>query len=312
MIISMENIKILLFYKFIEIENPEEFRKIHLKECEDLGLFGRILVASEGINGSVSGNEMQIEKYKKLLKNDKRFSDITFKEEIGFVHPFTKMTIKIRDEIVALKRKVNLSKRGKHISPTELVELYENSEVGKDFFVVDARNDYEYKVGKFKGAVNPGIKTFRQFPELAKKLEDLKDKKVVMYCTGGIRCEKASAYLIEQGFKDVSQLKDGVINFCQQYPNSLWEGSCFVFDKRLVSNIDENKPITKCSSCEKACDLYKNCRNVNCDELTILCVECQEKLVGCCSEKCLNEFRDWCLEKSARRQNRKVALRMAQ
>ncbi len=307
----MENrIHILLFYKFVEIENASEFREEHLKKCVEIGIKGRILVASEGINGSVSGSKEQTEEYKKLLTSDERFSDIVFKEEIGLTHPFTKMVVKVRDEIVALKQKVDMSKKGRHISPEEMYRLYQNEEAGKDFVVVDARNDYEYNVGRFKGAINPDIKTFREFPKLAEKLEEYKDKKVVMYCTGGIRCEKASAYLVQNGFKEVLQLKDGIIKFCQDYPNSFWEGSCFVFDKRLVSNIEGTKPITNCSVCSMPCDLYKNCRNVNCDNLTIICLDCQDKLVGCCSEKCLKEFNEWCREKSARKQGRKVAARM--
>jgi len=127
-----------------------------------------------------------------------------------------------------------------------------------------------------------------------------------MYCTGGIRCEKASAYMIEKGFKNVMQLEGGIINFCQQYPNTLWEGRCFVFDKRLISSVGQtNPPITNCIICNVRCDLYRNCRNVNCDKLVVMCLDCEKKMNGCCSEICFKEFKIQCIEKSIRKQGRR-------
>lgn len=300
-------IHILLFYKFVPIENLEEFKMEHWKFCKDLGVLGKILIAKEGINGSISGTKEQVESYKEKLTSDSRFNDIVFKEETGLTHPFTRMIVRIRNEIVALKKEVDLSKTGDYISPRELYELYQNSVVGKDFVIIDGRNSYEYKVGRFKGAIDPGTRTFRQFPEKVKDLKKFKDKKIIMYCTGGIRCEKATAVLREEGFENVYQLKDGIINFCQQFPNTFWEGSCFVFDKRLVSSVgQEESLISECEVCGVSCDLYKNCRSVSCDRLVILCVNCQRNLNGCCSEKCLEEFRNECIEKSFRKQNRRI------
>ena len=302
-------IYILLFYKFQEIKNPEYFARKHKRICKKLGVLGKVLIAKEGINGSISGTKKQTEKYKKFLLSQKGFENIKFKEETAFEHPFTKMHIRVRKEIVGLHKKIDVNKIGKYITPKEFLELYSKYDINgnnKNFknkesvIILDARNYYEYDLGRFKNAINPNIKTFREFPLFIEKFKknfsekEIKNKKIVMYCTGGIRCEKASAYMKEQGFENVYQLEDGIINFCQQFPNTVWEGKCFVFDKRLMTNINQNnKPISKCINCNKVCDLYRNCKNLDCDELIILCVKCQEKLQGCCSKKCLKCFMDY-------------------
>ncbi len=302
----IKDINILLFYKFQKIENPEEFVRKHLKSCKDLGVLGKVLVSKEGINGSISGTIEQTEKYKEFVHSLPGFEDVWFKEEMGSEHPFTKIFVRVKDEIIRIDKPIDIHNRGKHISPSDFLKLYESRE---DFIVLDARNDYEYKAGRFKGAINPNIKTFRQFPDFVEKIKDKKDKKIVMYCTGGIRCEKASAYMIEQGFKDVMQLEGGIINFCQQYPDTVWEGRCFVFDKRLMTDINQaSPPITNCESCGKLCDLYRNCKNHSCDKLIIMCLDCEKKMNACCSENCLADFRKHCLEKAVRKQGRRIAL----
>ncbi|MEN9626162.1 MAG: hypothetical protein RL557_490 [archaeon] len=284
------DIHIILFYKFQQIADVNYFKRKHLKFCKDLGVFGKVLIAEEGINGSISGSKEQIETYKKYVHNLDGFNDVWFKEEIANSHPFTKMVVRIKKEIIRIDRKVDMSKKGEYISPQEFLQWYNRQE---DFIVIDARNYYEYHLGKFKNAINPNLSSFRGFPQFVESLKQKteKNKKIITYCTGGIRCEKASAYLKEQGFVNVYQLEGGIINFCQQFPNTVWEGKCFVFDKRLMSDINQkNKPITQCESCGELCDLYKNCRNRECDKLTILCTKCDEKLQGCCSKKCMNEF----------------------
>jgi UPF0176 protein len=280
---------ILLFYKYVNIENPTGFAKSHLEECNALGLKGRILVAGEGINGSVAGDFEKTEKYKRLLRQDPRFKDIVFKEDIGVSIPFKKMVIKIKKELVRFEQKVSLDNTGKHLTPKEFLEIYEKND---DVIILDARNDYESRVGKFKNAVTPPIKKFSEFPKVAEMLKDKKDKKIVMYCTGGIRCEKASAYLKENGFEDVSQLSGGILSFGKEFPDTVWEGTCFVFDKRLTSEVnDDVKPITKCEICEIACDLYRNCSNPKCDKYSVICVECEVSYQGCCSEECLEAYK---------------------
>ncbi len=299
----MNRINIILFYKFTEIENPEKFVEEHLNFCTKEGLLGKILVAKEGINGSLCGSQEQIDNYKKYLTSHGQFSDINFKEEIGTFNPFKKMIVRQKKEIIRVDQDLDLNKTGKYISPQELMELYESDE---EFIVLDTRNNYESEVGKFKNAITPDIDTFRDFPDVVKSLEDKKDKKIVTYCTGGIRCEKATAYMVKEGFSNVYQLKDGIINFCQQYPNTLWEGKCFVFDQRLLSHVDPDaEPITQCIHCNQSCDRYYNCKNPTCDDFIVLCEKCGEEYNGCCSDSCVDEYKSYTIRKSRQRQGYK-------
>jgi len=295
-LMKARKVHILLYYKFVNIKNPKKFAEEHLKICKSLGIFGKVLVAKEGINGSISGTKLQAQKYKVILRKIPGFKDIIFKEELGFLHPFEKMLVRVKEQIIRLDENVNMKKIGKYISPKEFLALYKKKE---DVIVLDARNDYEYKAGKFKNAVAPKIKTFREFPKVLNLLKGKKDKKIVMYCTGGIRCEKASAYLVKEGFKDVSQLEGGIITFCQEYPNTVWEGKCFVFDKRLISSVDsKNIPLTKCKFCDIPCDLYQNCNNAKCNLLMNLCLSCEKTHRGCCSPSCLSKYKQSLLKKA--------------
>ncbi len=299
----MNHVLIILFYKFTDIADPEGFAAGQREFCEKEGLLGKILVAREGINGSFSGSREQIEGYKMFLTAIPGFSDITFKEESASAHPFKKLIIRVKKEIIRMEQDLDMSRRGKYITPEELIALYES---GEDFIVLDTRNRYESEVGRFRNAVTPDIDSFREFPEALQKLSDKKNRKIVTYCTGGIRCEKATAYMISRGFTDVYQLKDGIINFCQQYPNTFWEGKCFVFDERLVSDIEaEGEIISRCIACGESSDRYQNCRNPLCDDLVILCGRCSEELGGCCSRECSNDYESYILRKSRERQGYK-------
>lgn len=278
-----KQVHILLFYQFVEMEDPAQWCSDHLAFCKELGIKGRILVAEEGLNGSVSGTQAQIEAYKSALRSDSKFSHITFKEELGTHHPFNRMIVKVKPEIIRMDKKLDMNKRGKNLAPQEFLKVCQE----EDVILLDTRNLYESKVGKFKNAVTADINNFREFPDFVKKLEDKKDKKIVMYCTGGIRCEKASAYMIEQGFKDVSQLEGGIITFCQQFPNTLWEGSCFVFDKRMTSRIEQvENPISSCMHCNTPCDLCGDCNNPKCNKWTCICPACATIMHACCSKEC--------------------------
>ncbi|MDO8509222.1 MAG: rhodanese-related sulfurtransferase [Nanoarchaeota archaeon] len=283
----MTKIHILLYYKFTPIKNTAKFAEVHLEKCLEIGLLGKVLVANEGINGSVVGTRGQTERYKEFLRGIKGFEDVVFKEELCEFPPFKRMMVKVKKEIIRLDKKVDINNRGKYISPEEFLKLYENNE---DVLILDARNEYESKVGRFKNAFTPKINSFREFPKVAKMLKDKKDKKIVMYCTGGIRCEKASAYLNQEGFKDVSQLEGGIITFCQKKPNTVWEGKCFVFDERLLSSADSSKVITHCVHCFADCDLYNNCKNVKCNNLINICPRCEKENSGCCSKDCLEKY----------------------
>lgn len=293
-------VNILLYYKFYPIENVEWFVREHKRFCRKLGIYGKVLIGKEGINGSISGTKEQTEEYKKFLTNFKGFENVFFKEEKGKEHPFSRMIVRIRKEIVSLHKKVDMTKKGKYVEPEKFLEDYNK----KDVIILDARNYYEYELGRFKNAVNPNIKTFREFPEFVEKFKENKDKKIYIYCTGGIRCEKAGIYMEEKGFKNVYQLHGGIINFCQKFPNTIWDGKCFVFDKRLVSDVGQNNnSITNCVTCNEISDLMRNCKNVSCDNLVIQCQKCQEKMHGCCSKKCTNEFLNYARERAKKKKD---------
>lgn len=286
----MAKLKVLAFYKFATIKNPKKYSSELQKACKELGIKGRILVGKEGINGGISGTAKQTSEFKKHLQGDAKFKDMLFKEDMCVAHPFTRMNVKVRKEIVALGKEVDLNKTGTRLTPKQFLKITQNPD--ENTIVIDTRNDYEWKVGKFKNARTFPIKTFREFPKIVDQLKDKKDKNIVMYCTGGIRCEKASAYMKQQGFKNVSQLDGGILNFCKQLPDTIWEGLCFVFDKRLVTHVNKkNQMLTKCESCNTACDLYKNCRHVDCDRYVILCESCDRSLSGCCSQECANAWK---------------------
>lgn len=283
-----EPISILLFYKFIHSSNPEQWKKQHLLFCKQLGIKGKVLIAEEGINGSVSGTQEQMNLYKQELCSDPRFADIQFKEEQGMHHPFNKMIVRVKKEIIRLEKEVDLEQRGTYVTPKEFLDLYMSNE---EVIILDTRNTYESTVGKFKNAVVAPIETFREFPAFVDTMADKKNAKIVMYCTGGIRCEKASAYMKQQGFKNVSQLHGGIITFCQQFPNTVWEGSCFVFDKRLTSRIGQDtSPISPCAHCNQLCDLYTNCKNLECNTLLSLCPTCTQHYHSCCSQACMKKL----------------------
>ncbi len=299
----MNNIHVILFYKFTNIEDPKRFSKKHQRFCNELGVLGKILVATEGINGSVSGSKEQIESYKSILRSQSQFADINFKEEISTFHPFKKMIVRVKKEIIRMDKQLNLQKTGKYITPRELIDLYNSDE---EFIVLDTRNNYESDVGKFKGAITPDIDSFRDFPKVLADLEDKKDKKIITYCTGGIRCEKATAYMLQEGFSDVYQLKDGILNFCKEYPNTLWEGKCFVFDQRLLSHVDpDSEIISQCSVCAEKSDRYINCKNVECDDLVVLCENCGEELSECCSSECAKIYKNYLKDKAYKNQGYK-------
>lgn len=281
----MVNIIVSSFYKYINLKNLEDFQKKHLDFCNNLGIKGKILVSEEGINGSVSGTKEQITKYEKEFLRHKEFSDIKFKRTTADKYPFKKTIVRIRDEIVTSRFDVDTKKVGKYVTPSELKRLYDKNE---DFVIIDTRNNYESKIGKFRNAIIPNIKTFREFQKKVRNLKSLyKHKKVVLYCTGGVRCEKASALLIKEGFSDINQLHGGIISYINQYPNTYFDGRCFVFDDRISINSGRNtKDIALCEKCHLPCGNYINCKNTKCNKLFICCDECKKQYENTCSGKC--------------------------
>ena len=272
------------FYKYVEIKNKEEFQREHQQFCNNLGIKGKVLVAKEGINGTVSGTKEQIEKYEEELKNNYLFNDITFKRTITDEHPFKKTIVRIKEEIVTSGLNVDMKNVGERITPKELKKLYDTKE---EFIILDARNDYESKIGKFYNAITPKIEVFRDFKKVAKKLSKHKKEKIVMYCTGGIRCEKASAYMKEQGYEKVYHLKDGILNYIEQYPDTYFEGRCFVFDDRLsIASGKKTKDIALCDMCHTPTGRYINCANKKCDKMFLCCEECDKEWSHACSKPC--------------------------
>ena len=273
------------FYKYARISDSENLRKKHKEFCYKIGIRGKILVSEEGINGAISGEENQIQTYKSYLKKDALFKNVKFKDTLAEAHPYKKMMVRVREEIVTFKQKVDPKNAAERISPKTLKKWIEKEKI----ILLDARNNYESRIGKFRNAITPDISTFREFPKVLKQLENCKDQKIVTYCTGGIRCEKASALLKENGFSSVYQLEDGILNYIRQFPDDHFEGRCFVFDSRLsVHSGTKNKEITACELCHAPCGDYSNCVNVKCDKMFVCCGFCRDKMGNACSKRCKN------------------------
>ena len=285
----MEEYRVLLFYKYVNVGNPEEFMSLHLAWCLENDIKGRVFIAGEGINGTVSGKLQNIFKYKSHLKSFPMFKDIIFKEDKSNEHAFYKMHVRVKNEIVnSSLTEISLEHGGKKLKPEQLLDFYES---GKEFIIVDARNWYESRIGKFKGAVTPPMKNFREWPKAVDELRKFKDKTIVTYCTGGIRCEKASAYMVEQGFKDVYQLDGGIVTYAKKFPDTYWEGGVFVFDERRVvePNTDQKlKYVSNCYYCGEPTSYYINCHNQDCDKIIVACHKCKVENEYCCSDECRN------------------------
>jgi len=282
----METHRIILYYCYTPIADPELFREEHHLFCLELGLRGRIIIAAEGINGTVSGTKEACEKYMAALKADSRFQSIEFKVEEYDKHAFAKLHVRVKDEIVhsGLTHIDPNQQTGIHLEPNEFKKMKDE----KDVVLLDVRSNYEHHVGKFKNAVTLDIENFRDFPEKIKELEHYKNKKIITYCTGGIKCEKASAYLLEQGFENVYQLHGGIIKYGLEKGGEDFEGKCYVFDNRITVDINEVNPtvLSTCYICGTTCDRMINCANSACNLHAPVCETCGWEMDGACSEKC--------------------------
>tara|TARA_B100001105_G_scaffold253457_1_gene247068 strand:+ start:815 stop:1726 length:912 start_codon:yes stop_codon:yes gene_type:complete len=242
---------VISFYKFVKINNPKKLRKSLLDLLLNEDVVGTFLIAKEGINATVSGSDISLKKIIKFLDKQKGFNDIEYKHSCSIKRVFKRLKIKVKDEIVALgKKEIDPSKTTRnYIEPRNWNKLIADPDV----LLIDTRNTYEIKIGTFLGAENPNIKNFRDFPNFVKKkLNSKKNQKIAMFCTGGIRCEKASSYLLEKGFKDVYQLKGGILKYLEQNTkkNSRFKGECFVFDERVSVNKKlKNGRYQQCYAC---------------------------------------------------------------
>lgn len=281
-------IVVLLYYKYTTIENPQEFCKNHLNFCKELGLLGRIIIAGEGINGTVAGDKAQTDAYMAHLSSLSEMDGIEFKIEYYHEQPFPKMSCKVKNEIVQLRAKDEIDPHeitGDYLEPHEFMEKMNDPNV----IILDTRNNYESKIGKFKNALTPDIVNFRDFPEYISQLEAYKDKTILAYCTGGIRCEKATGLLKKHGFEKVYQLHGGIIRYGQLTGGKNWEGKCYVFDNRIAVpvNTEEEIILTNCSHCNQPWDVYVNCTNPFCNERILICPNCREVTKEACSQACL-------------------------
>jgi UPF0176 protein len=283
----------LSFYAYAKIEDPKKFRDDLFIAWNQLDALGRTYVAKEGINAQMSIPAENMEAFRKTLEAYDFMKNIRLNVAVEHDdHSFLKLTVKVRDKIVAdglNDETFDVTNIGVHLKAKEFNQILEDPNT----IVVDFRNHYESEIGHFKGAITPDVETFREsLPIINEQLKDFKeDKNLVMYCTGGIRCEKASAYFKHQGFKNVFQLEGGIINYAKQIKEenieSKFIGKNFVFDHRLGERIT-NDIVSQCHQCGKPCDNHTNCENDGCHLLFIQCDECKAAMENCCSTECLN------------------------
>ncbi|WP_020614868.1 rhodanese-related sulfurtransferase [Paenibacillus daejeonensis] len=289
----MENLnyRILLYYKYVPIEDYETYASEHLAYCKELGVKGRILIAAEGINGTLSGTIEQTDAYMAHMHAQDEFKDMVFKIDEHEGHAFQKLFVRPKKELVTLRYEKPLDPNvlsGKRLSPKEFHEQLQRDDV----IIVDGRNDYEYDLGHFRNAIRPTVESFREFPEwIRKNLKDAKDKTILTYCTGGIRCEKLTGVLLSEGFSDVAQLDGGIATYGKdpEVQGRLFDGKMYVFDERIsvrVNQTDENITVGKCHHCGTPTDEYINCVDDTCHLQHLVCEECLDTHQGYCSDAC--------------------------
>jgi UPF0176 protein len=290
--------QILLFYKYVYIDNPEAVREWIVALSEKYHLKGRFIIAKEGINFTFEGTIQDTEDFIVVMQKDQRFEHIHFKRSPGNGEAFPKLSVKVREEIVSAHLgvcDVNPNEvAGKHLPPAELHEWIHS---GREFYIIDMRNAYEHKVGKFAGSVCPPLENFRDLPKIIKSIAHLKNKTVITVCTGGVRCEKASGYLITQGFTDVYQLDGGIVSYMEQFPNEDFEGKLYVFDNRVMfgfyTDDEKHKIIGTCDYCGATSEQYINCENKSCNRHMIMCDDCMQKSIEKHGKKiCLDDCRE--------------------
>ena len=288
-----ENIerKTISFYRYVTIPNPQELRDELFKTWSSWNCFGRIYIAHEGINAQMSVPSERWDEFVKYVYSLAYFKDVPFKHAVdGNGKSFYKLVIKVKDKIVSdgiYDPKFDPAKTGTYLNAVEFNKALEDPNT----IVVDMRNHYESEVGRFEGAFTPDADTFREeLPLVIDHLNGQEDKKILMYCTGGIRCEKASAYFKYKGFKDVNHLHGGIIQYAKEVKEqgikSKFKGINFVFDERIGERITDDV-LSECHQCGAPCDRHVNCKNDDCHLLFIQCPDCAEKMKGCCTPECV-------------------------
>ncbi|MFA6469762.1 MAG: rhodanese-related sulfurtransferase [Bacteroidota bacterium] len=283
--------RILLYYKFVPIHGYALFAQHHLHLCRLLNLRGRILISPEGINGTVSGTTEQTECYITTLCMDKRFSDMQFKMDDADGHVFDKLFVRGKKELVTFRigeEGSPLKQTGEYLSPEEWYETMQKDDV----VILDGRTDYEYDLGHFRNAIRPPVKSFRDFPVwIRENLAAYKNKTILTYCTGGVRCEKLTAFMLSEGFSHVAQLHGGIVTYGkdENVRGKLWDGLCYVFDQRIsvpINRTDEYKTVSVCIHCGTPCNRYVNCANLDCHKQHFACEQCEKTTHRSCSPEC--------------------------
>jgi UPF0176 protein len=266
---------VILFYKYVPIADPVALASAQSALCVSLELKGRVLIASEGINGTLAGPAEGVNQYVVALKEDARFADVAVKVSAGDTGTFPKLVVKVRREIVTLNAGEIVPDRDNQLSAAEWKRKMERD---PDTVLLDIRNRFEWEAGKFENAITCQIENFRDLPGYVSQLEPLKEKTVLMYCTGGIRCEKASALLRGNGFKNIFQLHGGILAYQEEFGNEHWQGECFVFDQRMTVRVEEGLvQIGRCAHTGRPTSRFVNCLHDPCHKLFLLSEEAERE-----------------------------------
>jgi len=285
----MKDYFVLAFYGLVPISDVDREVALQKEFIQDKNITCRLYIAKEGINGQMSAYKDDAHVYMDWMRSREEFKDMPFKIHYWHEHVFPRKQVKKKRELVAFGKELDLENKGQHVTPAKWRALLESE---KKSLLLDIRNSYEYDIGHFKGAENPECDTFREFDDYTKKLvERYPDEKppVMMYCTGGIRCEFFSSLLKTQGFDEVYQLEGGIIDYGLKEGGEHWRGSLYVFDDRMSVPIsdEESEVVGKCHTCPEKIDLYYNCANMDCNKLFLCCGSCLQDLQGCCCEACM-------------------------
>ena len=277
--------KILLYYTYTPLEHPEHIAQEQRELCQELGLKGRILIAHEGMNGTVGGSDEATSKYKEFMNNHPLFHDMDIKESDGEANHFPRLKVIVKKEILNFGQTPVTGPTGTYLTPEEAHALMEQAP--DDLLILDARNDYESRIGRLNNAIKPSITHFREFPQyIDDNVDNFKNKKVLMYCTGGIRCEKATTYLKMKNIaQEVYQIKGGIHKYVETFPDGFFRGKNYVFDGRIAQKVTDDT-LAQCELCALPYDEYSNCINAECNKQIIVCSDCISTYHNTCSTTC--------------------------
>lgn len=281
--------RVLLFYKYVTLQDPRTFADQLRARATQLGLTGRVIIAEEGINATLEGTDECTETFIQELHADPRFADMNIKQSVGTGTTFPNLSIKVRRELVGTRFTPEEAdprvRTAPHLPPEQLRRMYEQNE---DFVVIDMRNSFEFVSGHFKNSIDPGMRASRDLAQAVVKLETYKDKKIVTVCTGGIRCEKMSAYLLNKGFKNVYQLENGIHAYMEKYPGKDFLGTLYTFDERVDMHFGgEREIVGRCHLCKTHTEHYTHCANDDCHLHMLVCDACTSRTRSLfCSRRC--------------------------